>query len=240
MVAWLLWIRHRDHCCIVLLSILSSTRLLNEVLNCPTWDSNFLSGLYKWQMKTGYVALALCLNIGVDPPDVIKISPCARMECWIGNRLVITLFFTICRLATEGDRCGIWFGVGLVPFMLLTFMRTDCSTWSTWIIDIDILFWWSSVWRDTLWDSCAFADPFSTTSSKALDAIGKNLQVQYERWQPRVRKVFLFWIWLHIVCFQMFYAVISKNFNIVMVIKSSASFVSDYESFRSILLVALP
>ena len=30
-------------------------------------------------MKTGYVALVLCLNIGVDPPDVIKITPCARM-----------------------------------------------------------------------------------------------------------------------------------------------------------------
>ncbi|RVW40979.1 Regulatory-associated protein of TOR 1 [Vitis vinifera] len=35
------------------------------------------------QMKTGCVALVLCLNISVDPPDVIKISPCARMECWI-------------------------------------------------------------------------------------------------------------------------------------------------------------
>lgn len=34
-------------------------------------------------MKTGCVALVLCLNISVDPPDVIKISPCARMECWI-------------------------------------------------------------------------------------------------------------------------------------------------------------
>lgn len=46
------------------------------------------SGLVsKWRpkdrMKTGCVALVLCLNIGVDPPDVIKISPCARMECWI-------------------------------------------------------------------------------------------------------------------------------------------------------------
>lgn len=47
------------------------------------------SGLVsKWrpkerQMKTGCVALVLCLNISVDPPDVIKISPCARMECWI-------------------------------------------------------------------------------------------------------------------------------------------------------------
>lgn len=34
-------------------------------------------------MKTGCVALVMCLNIGVDPPDVIKISPCATIECWI-------------------------------------------------------------------------------------------------------------------------------------------------------------
>ncbi|EEF31061.1 conserved hypothetical protein, partial [Ricinus communis] len=52
----------------------------------PTGPSD--SGLVsKWRpkdrMKTGYVALVLCLNISVDPPDVIKISPCARMECWI-------------------------------------------------------------------------------------------------------------------------------------------------------------
>lgn len=37
------------------------------------------------QMKTVSVALVLCLNIGVDPPDVMKTSPCARMECWIGK-----------------------------------------------------------------------------------------------------------------------------------------------------------
>ncbi|XP_040940655.1 uncharacterized protein [Gossypium hirsutum] len=36
-------------------------------------------------MKTGCLALVLCLNISVDPPDVIKISPCARMECWTGK-----------------------------------------------------------------------------------------------------------------------------------------------------------
>ncbi|XP_057866862.1 regulatory-associated protein of TOR 1 isoform X1 [Cryptomeria japonica] len=76
------------------------------------------SGLVsKWRMKdrmkTGCVALVLCLNIGVDPPDVIKISPCARLECWI--------------------------------------------------------------------------DPFSMPAPKALDAIGKALQSQYERWQPRAR-----------------------------------------------------
>ena len=64
-------------------------------------------------MKTTSVALVLCLNIGVDPPDVIKISPCARLECWL--------------------------------------------------------------------------DPSSMQPQKALDAIGKMLQAQYERWQPRAR-----------------------------------------------------
>ncbi|XP_021622522.1 regulatory-associated protein of TOR 1 isoform X1 [Manihot esculenta] len=82
----------------------------------PTVPSD--SGLVsKWRpkdrMKTGYVALVLCLNISVDPPDVIKISPCARMECWI--------------------------------------------------------------------------DPFSMAPQKALETIGKNLSMQYERWQPKAR-----------------------------------------------------
>jgi len=43
--------------------------------------------LQEWRMrdrlKTVSAILALCLNIGVDPPDVIKTSPCAKMECWI-------------------------------------------------------------------------------------------------------------------------------------------------------------
>ena len=65
------------------------------------------------RLKTVAVALVLCLNVGVDPPDVIKPTPCARMECWI--------------------------------------------------------------------------DPFSLAPQKALDAIGKTLQLQYERWQPRAR-----------------------------------------------------
>ena len=38
-------------------------------------------------MKTVSVALVLCLNVGVDPPDVIKTSPCARLECWMGKWL---------------------------------------------------------------------------------------------------------------------------------------------------------
>jgi len=37
----------------------------------------------KDRMKTAGVALVVCLNLGTDPPDVIKPVPCARKECWI-------------------------------------------------------------------------------------------------------------------------------------------------------------
>ncbi|KAL8801190.1 MAG: hypothetical protein Q9182_004639 [Xanthomendoza sp. 2 TL-2023] len=41
----------------------------------------------EWRMrdrlKTVSAALIICLNIGVDPPDVIKTSPTAKLECWI-------------------------------------------------------------------------------------------------------------------------------------------------------------
>ena len=67
----------------------------------------------KERTKTTAVALVLCLNIGVDPPDALRISPCARLECWV--------------------------------------------------------------------------DPLSMAPPKALETIGKNLQAQYERWQPRAR-----------------------------------------------------
>jgi len=83
------------------------------------WPSAGTSGeiASKWRqkerLKTSSVALVVCLNIGVDPPDVIKISPCARLECWV--------------------------------------------------------------------------DPLAMPSKKALDTIGKNLQAQYERWQPRAK-----------------------------------------------------
>jgi regulator-associated protein of mTOR len=35
------------------------------------------------RMKTVSVGLVLCLNIGTDPPDVVKTTPCARKECWV-------------------------------------------------------------------------------------------------------------------------------------------------------------
>ncbi|TPX34292.1 hypothetical protein SmJEL517_g02937 [Synchytrium microbalum] len=35
------------------------------------------------RLKTVSGALVLCLNIGVDPPDIVKTSPCAKLECWV-------------------------------------------------------------------------------------------------------------------------------------------------------------
>jgi regulator-associated protein of mTOR len=38
------------------------------------------------KLKTANAALVLCLNIDVDPPDVIKTNPCAVLECWVDPR----------------------------------------------------------------------------------------------------------------------------------------------------------
>lgn len=43
-------------------------------------------------MKTVSVALVLCLNVGVDPPDLVKTDPCARTECWFGEFLILLRF----------------------------------------------------------------------------------------------------------------------------------------------------
>jgi regulator-associated protein of mTOR len=39
-------------------------------------------------MKTVSAALVLCLNIGVDPPDVEKASQSSKVECWISMKLI--------------------------------------------------------------------------------------------------------------------------------------------------------
>ncbi|KAI5786219.1 raptor N-terminal caspase like domain-containing protein [Pyronema domesticum] len=45
------------------------------------------SQLIEWRMrdrlKTVSAALVLCLNLGVDPPDIVKTNPCAKLECWV-------------------------------------------------------------------------------------------------------------------------------------------------------------
>ena len=35
------------------------------------------------RLKTANAALVLCMNIDVDPPDIIKTNPCAVLECWV-------------------------------------------------------------------------------------------------------------------------------------------------------------
>lgn len=51
----------------------------------PKYDPKNTVG--EWRMrdrlKTVSAILAVCLNVGVDPPDVIKTNPCARLECWV-------------------------------------------------------------------------------------------------------------------------------------------------------------
>uniref|UniRef100_A0A0W0FX59 C2H2-type domain-containing protein n=1 Tax=Moniliophthora roreri TaxID=221103 RepID=A0A0W0FX59_MONRR len=38
------------------------------------------------KLKTANAALVVCLNIDVDPPDVVRTSPCAVLECWVDPR----------------------------------------------------------------------------------------------------------------------------------------------------------
>lgn len=53
-----------------------------EVINVPSWRM-------KEKMKTVSAALVLCLNIGVDPPDIVKTNQCSKLECWI-NQMMMT------------------------------------------------------------------------------------------------------------------------------------------------------
>ena len=49
-------------------------------------DNETIKPLEDWRhrerSKTVSAALILCLNIGVDPPDVYKTQPTAVEECW--------------------------------------------------------------------------------------------------------------------------------------------------------------
>lgn len=49
-----------------------------EDIRVPSWRM-------KEKMKTVNAALIMCLNIGVDPPDVVKTSQCSKLECWISK-----------------------------------------------------------------------------------------------------------------------------------------------------------
>jgi regulator-associated protein of mTOR len=51
-------------------------QLSHHCIVTPTWR-------LKERMKTVGVALVLALNIGTDPPGLIKPSPCAKLQCWL-------------------------------------------------------------------------------------------------------------------------------------------------------------
>jgi regulatory associated protein of mTOR len=74
------------------LSLLNSTFYMyytdkrHETNGTPSEDSKQYpssSWRMKDRMKTVSAALAICLNIGVDPPDVIKTNPAAKLEAWM-------------------------------------------------------------------------------------------------------------------------------------------------------------
>ena len=69
-------------------------------------------------MKTVSVALVLCLNVGVDPPDVVKISPCARLECWIGK---VYISFLIC------CQCLSVYSLMMIKKLSITNMGVTCK-----------------------------------------------------------------------------------------------------------------
>ena len=65
-------------------TLLQHHLLLNKT---PQEQSSFCVVTPSWRlkerMKTVGVALILALNIGTDPPGLIKPSPCAKLQCWL-------------------------------------------------------------------------------------------------------------------------------------------------------------
>lgn len=53
----------------------------------PSSSVSTIDELLEWRIndrtKSVAAGLVLCLNLGIDPPDCIKPSPCACWECWI-------------------------------------------------------------------------------------------------------------------------------------------------------------
>ncbi|KAK6439053.1 Target of rapamycin complex 1 subunit kog1 [Oleoguttula sp. CCFEE 5521] len=58
----------------------------HETAGNPPSDTDLKGAASEWRMKdrlkTVSAVLAICLNVGVDPPDTVKTNPCARLECW--------------------------------------------------------------------------------------------------------------------------------------------------------------
>ncbi|CAN6650481.1 target of rapamycin complex 1 subunit Kog1p [Trichomonascus vanleenenianus] len=59
----------------------------HETNGNPKSEHTKEAGFAEWRIKdrqrTVNAAIVLCLNIGVDPPDIIKTQPCAKLEAWV-------------------------------------------------------------------------------------------------------------------------------------------------------------
>ena len=63
-------------------------RMLQERHRSLAEEESWTEGLVaKWnskeKIKTAAGALVLCLNVGVDPPGLVRISPCPTKHCWV-------------------------------------------------------------------------------------------------------------------------------------------------------------
>ncbi len=152
----------------------------NDTADAPAQSQGIVS---KWRqkerLKTTAVALVLCLNIGVDPPDVIKISPCARLECWVDPlsmqppkalETIGQLPFT-CHQPRECDS-GACPAAVASQTLTLTVTGTICAS--------------LVVCTDRL-QGCKLPCSTPLHGSTHLPTAGKNLQAQYERWQGRAK-----------------------------------------------------
>ena len=112
----------------------------------------------KERLKTTAVALVLCLNIGVDPPDVLKISPCARLECWVDP-------------------------LSMQPPKALETIGALSPT-----AHDHLRLGHAGACRATMCCMCCDAGTKQRLLlSRGFLGAGKNLQAQYERWQPRAK-----------------------------------------------------
>jgi regulator-associated protein of mTOR len=120
----------------------------------------------KERLKTTAVALVLCLNIGVDPPDVIKISPCARLECWVDPLSMQPPK----ALETIGEHSQLSYYLQLLFLCMVIEVATAM---------FDLQTTWAHL--------PTYQSSVRGTRHLNDGATGKNLQAQYERWQPRAK-----------------------------------------------------
>lgn len=103
--------------CIVGLHYIEVHLIMQQHHEREAEDEDDSGGELDWRIKdrvkTVAAGLIFCLHIGVDPPDLLRTSPCARLEGW--------------------------------------------------------------------------TDPLATPPAKSIELIGRNVQAQYEYWQPRAR-----------------------------------------------------